>query len=62
MKESSNASDSLETLYESYVLCVALIKERREFTTATGYSIRYIDIVVVCYGSELQFGISRLDS
>lgn len=50
-----------ETLYESDALYVALIQEGRKFATATGYSIRYIDIVFVCYGQvqAKEIGIER---
>ena len=48
-------------LAESDALFVALIQEGRQFAKATGYSIRYIDIVFVCYGQvqAKEVGIER---
>lgn len=50
-----------EHLAESDALYVALIQEGRKFAQATGYSIRYIDIVFVCYGQvqAKEVGIER---
>jgi DNA-3-methyladenine glycosylase I len=48
-------------LPESDALYVALIQEGRRFAHATGHSIRYIDIVFVCYGQvqAREVGISK---
>jgi DNA-3-methyladenine glycosylase I len=50
-----------ESLHDSDALYVALIQEGRKFARATGYSIRYIDIVFVCYGQvqAKEVGIER---
>lgn len=50
-----------ESLHDSDALYLALIEEGRKFARATGYSIRYIDIVFVCYGQvqAKEVGIER---
>lgn len=50
-----------ESLHDSDALYVALIQQGRNFAKATGYSIRYIDIVFVCYGQvqAKEVGIER---